>query len=269
MQVAQDDRFELLLADVRSATPEVRVAGLADGRYRIRLRAVDAQGLEGRDAQAVLVLKARPEPPVQQAPAPRAELRGQRVEFAWTAGDGARRYRLQVARTDASADDPFTQALHDVRDIDATTLGLDGLPPGAYAWRVASLRAHGDQGPFGDAQAFSLRPLPPAVAPPGPPTIDDHALRFFWQGRPGQQFDFQLAADSAFAALLEDRRLDSAEVELPRPAAAGRYHVRLRSRDADGFVGPWSATQHVDIVACVRDGSGGCVRVQGGSLQLQ
>jgi hypothetical protein len=42
----------VLLADVRSATPELRIAGLADGRYPMRLRAVDADGLEGRDARA-------------------------------------------------------------------------------------------------------------------------------------------------------------------------------------------------------------------------
>jgi hypothetical protein len=51
VQVARRRRFDQLLADVRSATPELRIADLPDGRYPMRLRAVDAHGLEGRDAR--------------------------------------------------------------------------------------------------------------------------------------------------------------------------------------------------------------------------
>jgi hypothetical protein len=268
VQVGEDDRFDALLADVQSATPELRIAGLADGRYSIRLRAVDSQGLEGRDARAILVLKARPEPPLPSAPAPRAELVGAQVAFAWAASGEAQRYRLQLAQAGDVAD-PFATPVHDVRDIAVRSLSLDRLPPGRYVWRLASVRANGDQGPFGDAQGFALRALPPPVAPGAPPSVGDNSMRFFWQGLPGQRFDFQLSADPAFNTLLDERQLDVTEIELPLPQATGRFYIRLRSRDADGFVGPWSAPQYVDVIPCVRDSAGACVRVQGGLLQVQ
>jgi hypothetical protein len=96
--------------------------------------------------------------------------------------------------------------------------------------------------------------------------VGDQSIRVFWQGLPGQRFDVQLAADPAFARIVEQRQVDRSEVDLPLPGP-GRFHIRLRVRDADGFVGPWSASQHVDVIPCVRDSRGGCVRVDSGVLQ--
>lgn len=263
-QVGADERFDALLADVREAGTELRIAGLPDGRHPMRVRAVGPLGLEGRDAYAVLVLKARPEPPLPRAPAPRATIVGA-VAFAWAASSEASRYRLQVARVDAGAD-PFANPLHDLRDLDALAYTLDALAPGACVWRLASVRADGDQGPFGDSIGFEVRALPPQPAPPGPPAVGDDGVRFYWQGLPGQRFDFQLARDAAFTQVIEQRQLQATEIELPLPGD-GRFHVRLRARDADGFVGPWSASQHFDVVPCVRDGSNACVLAGGGKLQ--
>lgn len=267
VQVAGDPGFDVLLADVRSAGPELRIAGLADGRYPMRLRAVDANGLEGRDAQAVLVLKARPEPPLPRAPAPGAVLRGDAVELAWTGSSEAARYRLQVAR--AGAGDPFASPLLDLTDLTATEHRATGLAPGAYLWRVGAVRADGDAGPFGDAMGFELRALPPQAAPPGPPAVGDRGVRLFWpQGLPGQRFELQVARDAGFERLVTATTLAVTEFELPLPAP-GRYFVRLRALDADGFVGPWSAAQYFDVPNCVRDGSSACVRTESGPLQLQ
>lgn len=268
VQVALDDRFEALLADLRSGLDEVRIAGLPDGRYALRVRAVGALGLEGRDSTGVLVLKARPEPPLPRAPAPGAVIVGSALSFAWTASVEAARYRLQVARAGAAAD-PFSAPLHDRAGLAATESAVDGLAPGAYVWRLASVRADGDSGPFGDAIAFEVKAPPPQPAPPGPPgppTVGDHGVRVFWQGQAGQRFDFEVARDPAFTQPVLQRLLDVPEIDLPLPGD-GRFFVRLRVREADGFIGPWSAAQHFDVVPCVRDGSNACVRVGAGTLQ--
>jgi hypothetical protein len=267
VQVARDERFDELLADLRSTSPELRIPGLADGRYPMRLRAVNDKGLEGRDAMATLALKARPEPPLPRAPAPAAVLRGSAVELAWAASSEAASYRLQLARDDGSAA-PFAAPLLDLKDLGAPTHRVDGLPPGAYVWRLGSVRADGDAGPFGDPQRFELRALPPQPAPPAPPAVGDRSVRFFWQGQPGQRFEVQVARDEAFRSRVAEPTLDGTEFELPLPGP-GRYFVRLRALDADGFVGPWSAAQFFDVPNCVRDAQAGCVRTEGGPLQLQ
>jgi hypothetical protein len=269
VQIARDARFDELLVDQYSATPDVRIAGLDDGRYPMRLRAVGADGLEGPDAVTTLVLKARPEPPLPRAPGVGAVIVGNRAELAWTAGGEARRYRLQLGRADAAPGaTPFAPPLVDRGDLSAPELALDELPPGRYLWRLASVRADGDQGPFGDAQAFELRALPGAPQLPAPPAVGDGGLQLYWQGQPGQRFDVQLARDPGFTEVVAERATDAAQLDLPLPGS-GRFYVRLRARDADGYIGPWSAAQHFDVVACVRDGGQTCWRVGDGRLNVQ
>lgn len=264
VQVAADDGFDQLLADVSATVPELRIAGLDDGRYLMRLRAVGAQGVEGLDAPAVLTLKARPEPPLPRAPAPDGVIRGRQVQLAWAASSQAQRYRLQVRRADANEAAP----LHDLPAVEGLTHTLEAVEPGRYVWRVGSIRATGDAGPWGDAQSFEVKALPPTPGPPAPPEVGDDTVRFFWQRLPGQTFEFQVARDAAFNQVVHRQDIDGTSVELPLPGT-GRFHVRLRARDADGFVGPWSASQHFDVTACVRDSQQACVRVEGAKLQLQ
>lgn len=264
VQVAADEGFDQLLADVSAPTPELRIAGLDDGRYRVRLRAIGPQGVEGLDATAVLTLKARPEPPLPRAPAPDGVIRGQQVQLAWAASSQAQRYRLQVRRADADGAAPVL----DLPALDGLSHTLDAVEPGRYQWRLRSLRANGDAGPWGDALGFEVKPLPPTPGPPAPPEVGDDTVRFFWQRLPGQTFEFHVARDAAFQQVVHRQDIDGTAIELPLPGT-GRFHVRLRARDADGFVGPWSASQHFDVTACVRDSQQACVRVEGAKLQLQ
>lgn len=259
-QVAVDPQFDDVRIDLRQpAAPQLRLAGLPDGRWFLRVRGIDAQGLEGLDQRYAFELKARPEPPLPASPAPRAVLFGDSVELAWARNDDSASDRLQVAR-----DPAFASLVRDEPALRRQEVTLDGLSPGVYHWRLGSTRADGDRGPWGVARSFELRPLPPG---PQPPRVGDHALSFSWDGEAGQQWDFEMARDAAFAAPLVQQRLTSPTIDVPRPAG-GRYYLRLRTHEADGFVGPWSRPHTIDLPNCVRDGSGACVRSGDGTLNL-
>lgn len=245
--------FDLPLAEVLASGTELRLADLPDGDYRLRLRAIDARGLEGRDAEASLRIKARPEPPLPSRPAAGERVIGSRVEFRWATQPQAASYRLQVA---AQADRDFGAPLRELRDLDMPTAAVDGLDRGSYRWRMRSVRHDGDLGPWGDAQSFDLRSVPPGSLSV---SADDHRLTLAWQGLPGQQFDLQLARSPDFEPLLGEQRLRSTQVELPRPGS-GRVWIRLRAVDPDGWVGPFGQPQFVDILHCLRDASAACVR---------
>ncbi len=227
---------DLVLADLRSDGPELRLADVADGDYVLRLRGVDASGLEGRDALHAFRLKARPEAPLPTNPQPLAQLFGDRVEFSWAQNPAAQSYRLQLA-----SDAAFSQGLRESAGLTEPLLALTRLAPQRYHWRLASVRADKDggedRGPWGDARSFDLRPLPPT---PPPAISSDSGVSFAWEARPGQSFDFQVARDAAFGELIVQRRLDAPRIELPFAAlpGPGRYFVRLRAIEADGFVGP-------------------------------
>ncbi|MCU0949693.1 MAG: FecR domain-containing protein [Burkholderiaceae bacterium] len=256
VQIAPDAAFRRVAAEGRFDRPELRFDTLDDGDYLLRVRAIDAAGLEGRDAVHAFRLKARPQPPAVLAPAPQARLPAPRVTLAWAAHPQARHYRLQLARADDfAAPERSFDALTD------TTIAVD-LAPGLWHWRVATVRAVtregrviDDAGPWGDAQRFELRALP---LPPAPPQIDSRTVRIAWGGAPGQQFDFELAADAGFAQPLLARRVDAPQIGFDRPPP-GRYFIRYRAIDADGYVGPFIDAQVLTLLDCVRDGSGGCI----------
>jgi hypothetical protein len=258
VQVARDDGFREVAAEGLFDSPELRFATLDDGDWRLRVRAIDADGMEGRDALHIFTLKARPEPPAVLAPAPRVELR-------WAAHPQARHYRVQLAR---SAD--FARVERSVEATADTALVLDDLPAGAWHWRLATVRSIvrdgrriDDAGPWGDAQMFELRALPPL---PAPPRVDAGSVLVAWGGEPGQRFDFQLARDAEFTSLLLERRLDAPELRFARPPP-GRYFLRYRAIDPDGYVGPFIAAQALTLVDCIVDGSGGCIASGGDVLR--
>ena len=258
-QLARDAQMREILADDVTQGAELRFTDLDDGNYVLRVRAIDARGLEGRDASLPFRLKARPEPPLPAAPAPRAVTRGTEVELSWATNPQAQSYHLQVA-----SDESFATLARDLLAITSTSQLLDKLAPGEYFWRLASVRAGNDRGPWGAARTFVMRPLPKA---PEPPAISDTALKFQWEGEPGQTFEFQLARDAQFTQLVLERKLDKPEIELPRPAG-GVYFMRMRARDADGFQGPFTSPQHFTLIDCMKSGDGNCLR-SGSNLLLQ
>ena len=249
-QVAADASFEQVLADNRATGTELRFADLPDGRYILRVRGEDANGLQGLDAQHPFTLKARPEPPLPNAPTPRAVMTAGRVDFAWTTAQEASSYRLQIAQTE-----DFSQPLRDQRGLRQPALQLDGLAPGVYHWRLASERSASDQGPFGPVNRFELRAQP---APLPAPRIGEDGVRLAWTGLPGQSFELQFARDAAFTAPVLTHKTTATSLEATMPGT-GRFHVRLRARDADGYQGPYTAPQQFDVPNCLRDGQRRCV----------
>ncbi|WP_290870223.1 FecR domain-containing protein [Aquabacterium sp.] len=249
-QVAEDADFQRVRGEANSATPVLRFADLPDGHYHLRARSIDAQGLSSADATLAFTLKARPEAPLPSEPAPGSKWRSKTVKLAWAAHPQAQHYRLQVS---TGAD--FAQPLLDLDDLSAPQHEL-ALPPGDYRWRVATVAAGPDRGPWGDAQTFQVRPEPPA---PPPPVVDDKSVRYRLQGEPGQRFEFQMARDAAFSDLVTALASDHPDISLPKPQDGGRFLIRYRAIDADGFVGPWTAPQWLTLPACVRSGSGACI----------
>ncbi|MBA4108189.1 MAG: hypothetical protein C0487_01140 [Leptothrix sp. (in: Bacteria)] len=249
-QVADDEAFRLVQAEVTSATPEFRFANLPDGHHHLRVRVANAQGLEGPDALRQFQLKARPEPPIASWPTSGGKVRANAVTFTWAEQPEAARYHLQIAQ-----DQGFAHLLHDQAGVRATRQEV-ALPVGDYVWRVASIRPNGDHGPFGDAQPFQLKPPPPQ---PEPALIDEQFLHFNWSAEPGQTFEFQLALDDAFKQVLLAQTLTEPRIKVARPDHGGRLFIRYRAIDADGFIGPFTAAQAITLPTCVQDGSGQCL----------
>jgi hypothetical protein len=239
-QVFEADKSDRLVLDGLFSDPVAKWSDdLPDGRYALRVRAVDGSGLEGFDASAAFRLKARPEPPFPTAPRAASRTGDETLVFAWTKNLAAERYRLQVAD---SAD--FATPRIERDDVTGTELRVP-LPVGTHFWRLASIRADGDVGPWGDVQSVTRVALPPAPASEAAQTHADGVL-LSWRDSAGARYQVQVARDAGFTQLLHDEIVDAPQWLLRTPEA-GSYYVRVRTLDADGFAGPYGATQQVDV----------------------
>lgn len=244
-QVFADRSFDRLLLDGVFQGHAAKWPDLPDGRYVLRVRAIDGNGLEGSNADREFTLKARPEPPFVSAPLDGQKVYGPLATLRWSASSAAQFYHVQLA-----AKPDFSELLADL-PAHAKSEHAVSLAPGQYYWRIASVAAGQDQGPFSDAQAFTQRKIPesPQLEPP---QIDDKRLLFRWRtGEAGEKYQVQAARNPDFAQLIMDNvvSINQSQIERPEP---GIYYLRVKTIDADGFAGPYGPAQQMEVPSATR-----------------
>jgi hypothetical protein len=158
-KLSSDAQFSSILAEKLSDGRQLSFNDMPDGKYYLKVRAKDKQGLEGYDATHEFNLNARPFAPIIVAPAQAATVREPNPELSWTKIEQANQYLLQLAR-----DVDFKQLL-DSQQLTNTSYKLaKNLEPGQYYWRLASIDGT-DQGPFMAPSSFIYK------AKPGVPDI--------------------------------------------------------------------------------------------------
>jgi hypothetical protein len=235
-QIAPDSTFNDILLEKEARGPLLAFSELPDGKYFLRLRGVDALGLHGLDSLHAFEVDAHPFPPILGKPVNDGTLRVPQPALDWTLAQEARRYRVQVSR-----DTAFSQ-MHSDEVVETASYQTAALQAGGYAWRVASIDAAGEQGPFSDAHRFVYKPAPGAPDLGGSSIqISDDALRIELPALPaGQQYEALLARDADLKEVLWRGKPEGVRLSLPRPDA-GTYYLGARGVEADGTAGPYSS----------------------------
>lgn len=242
LQIAPDRWFTTLLHDAIVDGPRAAVADLPDGEFVVRVRGIDRHGLEGEDGEHALTVDARPRPPFAVAPHEGDVVRDPRPRYRWTLSQSAVGYRFQLAR-DAAFEDLLVELTGLVGD---SVRPVDALEPGDYFWRIGARSADGELGPFGDPLGFTFRRQPPSPRLE-PPELGRKGITFRWaEGDRRRSYRFQLARSPDFAEPRIDRQVDAPEITLPR-LRPGTWYMRAQALDPDGFAGPFSDTQTIDV----------------------
>ena len=242
VQVGATAAFPYLLHDRVVSDLQDSIDGLPDGTHGIRVRAIDAQGIEGRDA--VIEAQVTLAPPFAIETVDRSQVDVERPRFRWaTMGPGVR-YHFQLAGADG-----FEQPLLDLRDLPATELrSPNALAPGDYAWRIAAIDGEGRMSRYNDVVRFVV--LPPATGPTVSGDVDAsnrRALHLRWPAaQSGQQFRFQLSPAADFSELTVDRTLAENRIALPK-LGAGTWHARVQVIDSDGYARPFGPGQSFKV----------------------
>jgi len=239
-QIAIDKNFENLWVEFTTAQLPFRDGDVPDGDYWLRVRGIDASGIEGQNAVIAFSLNARPEPPFVTAPLPGGVVDVDNQEFHWARQSEAAHYAVMI-----SAEEDFSSLVFFDPEIKGTSLQLsESLPPGHYFWQIFSVAASERAGPFSDVMSFRVPYPGPALENTA---FDETEMTFAWRaGAEGQSFHFQLAHDEAFNDLLYDQYTTASQATVPLPDG-GNYYLRIKTIESDGFEGPWGPPQIIEI----------------------
>ncbi|WP_245800455.1 FecR domain-containing protein [Thiomonas intermedia] len=242
-QIAPEAAPVQVLVQKFSVGKALNIGDLPDGRYVLRVRAVDANGLQGLDASHAFTVFARPFFPMLTAPGAGATVRVPRPTLRWSQVVDVTRTHLQVA---AGAD--FAQPLFDVVLPGEAWAPSADLPAGELRWRAASLDAQGRQGPWSAAQTFRYLPGPgPADLAKAAVRFDrDHLLLDLPPAPAGQHYALTLSDHVGLQPALAQTQTSGGAVSLPRPASGKRYLGARLVDDSDGTQGP-PVVQVIDV----------------------
>ncbi len=207
---------------------------LGNGHYRLRVRGIDRQGLDGLDAQLDFQVQAYPEAPLVATPRDLSEIKDEKVRFRWARNPAAEYYRFQVSQ---STD--FARPVMQVKRLTAKSSGMAlTLTPGQYYWRVAAGNQRDGLGPFGPVQAFRV------LAPDGVPSAPDQDFLLRWQSvSPTERYRVEVARDPAFRELLQAGEHAVPELRLPGNQMA---YIRIKRIGQEGFPGDFETVQTFD-----------------------
>ena len=236
--LSRDSQFHAIVADLQSSGPEANLTHLADGRYWLRARAIDALGLEGIDAEMQFLQHELPAAPVLQAPSQDSKVADRSVRLSWDDVAGAGGYALQLAR-----DPTFTADLAECQGSAPHERECEVAAPGRYYWRVAALSHQREQGAWSKVGAFyrlTEAPMPDA------PLLQRRMAKFAWDAASGQGYRIQIAHDAEFSHSLIEERVD-APGYVTAKLAPGTYFARLQVIDSDGNLGPFGSSRRFTV----------------------
>jgi len=259
VEIADDEAFTRVLWSNEGPLPIV-LEGLPDGKYRLRARSSDADGLLGAESTGRLWIKTTPVPPLAQAPRPDDIVGPDRVEIVCTEVPQVGVYRLQVA-----ANPRFDPLLLEEQGSERCRFELRSLPVGELYWRVASLTPEADgrleRGPFSDPSRFVVVPLPPV---PRAEDIVADGHQVHWIAQEGYRYRVQVATDTSFGTVVQDEEVSAGRLPLSLPARCVPYALRMQAIDARGRRSAFSPPRLINTGASVCSNDGNPVQQSSG-----
>lgn len=240
VQLARGSQFEQVVFETLSDAPRVRLPEFPNAHYVLRVRAVHVAGLEGQHAERPVELAVRPPAPSLIEPQDGAETSAAPLRFRWRSANPGLIYRFQLARGAT-----FSEPIEDLAGVPNSEVIIErALPSGVYHWRVAATHPEQDEGPFSAARTFRRTPAAPTLERTG---LTPAQIQLHWRGdRADRRYHVQLARDPEITQVVIDTYADRPALDLPRPPA-GRYFLRIRAVEPDGYEGPYEPPTAIDV----------------------
>ena len=143
-ELSQDESFMERLVSVHSDGRRIRLRELPNGRYWMKLRAVDVHGLQGMEGKVAFEVKVPP----RQFAMTKVYVTGKQLQLRWVGRKQSVSYQVQVA--------PYQDFQHLLLDVRTTDNWVDMPRPqaGRYFLRVRQIFAGGQVGHWDVPMAF-------------------------------------------------------------------------------------------------------------------
>ena len=240
-QIYKQSQSDVLLVDKISKQGVFFSQELIDDDYVVNIRAIDQQGLEGKTAQYVMQIDARPEAPFQQQPSEGITQPAGNMSFKWSEPEQIKQFVLEVAMSQDFSDE-YKQKIR----VDTTQIDLNLEQVGNYFWRVSSIDKSGKIGPPSNASSLTLVPKPEQPKMEEPDIAQDQ-LKLKWRDAgEGMTYSIQFSRDEDFSDILDEQTVEQAQFTLKRPEG-GNYYFRAKTNSPDGFSSPYSPVQKIEV----------------------
>jgi len=143
-ELARDEAFSRQVVMVRGSGSRIALHELENGRYWLKLRAVDTHGLQGMEGKISFTV----EVPPRKFAMTKVYVSGKQLQLRWVGRKESNGYQAQVAATQ-----DFQQPLLDVRTTD-NWIDMPRPRPGRYFLRVRQIFAGGQLGDWDVPMVF-------------------------------------------------------------------------------------------------------------------
>lgn len=223
------------ISRTRTNHPSLALQHLDNGRYTVKLAAIDRRGISGMWKQQTVDVSQQAKPAQLLTPAVEAGLNDKMPGFSWTYAGDNEVGRVEIATETTFADPVATSEWAP----DNNAIPNRALEPGSYYWRVVT-EAGGNSVATSEPRPFVINgALPPAHII----NINyvKNEVRLFWESvKSANNYRLQLAEDPSFTNIIKEANVADTTAAL-RLIPGRRYFVRLKALSdgpADGLWGP-------------------------------
>lgn len=206
----------------------------AIGNYSMEVRAIDSQGHKGKWSDESRISLAILSAPEVTSPSDGQVFQNvNTTDISWNARDGAASYDVQVNG--------------EMFNTDQTTVSIDLPTIGNYTISVRAIDSQGHEGQWSDERRISLTiPSAPIIYNSDPvDSENDWQVSFNWTGVLAASYKLQIATDTNFTSILEDK--DHTTTSYSASLVAGIYYARVRTTNEFGYVSQWSEVNSVEV----------------------
>lgn len=248
VQMSLNKDFTSLLAEERSATPQLDWRNPTAGRIFWRVRAVDHAGTFSEFSPRSMAIVLLPAPKLRAGYEFSRGHKDPPPVIEWEKLPGASKYLVKLGRSrnPASADEQL---------VNEAKLQVE-MPPGQYFLRIAAANDAGDPlSAYSDPTPVKLEGFTldkPVTQSPGmgarAPSRDGRlSAKFSWSAVPNAEiYSVEISGDSDFTQIFQRLRTPQAVFFLKQAQLKGRVYWRVRAESSKGN-SEWSAPSYFDV----------------------